>query len=151
MGTLNPRSYWKFHEDFWIDLRMSLSQNKIHRIRVELSEDAQGKYVSDRHPFDYWIEGLPIIYPPLFHAPMVPQVWFVFDEPSVSWYITIKGPYFYNVIFNIHLYSPDQFPVLVVLMNTDIFSPSLQKVHPIRLNGGFLEGKVIVSCFCVRC
>ena len=36
--------------------------------------------------------------------------------------------------------------MLVILIRTNIISKSLQKVQPVRMTGGFLEGESIIYC-----
>ena len=43
---------------------LSVGHEKIYRLGVKLSKDAQGKNDPFIHPIDHWIVGLPMIYPP---------------------------------------------------------------------------------------
>ena len=73
---------------------------------MKLSEDAQGTHGPERHPIDHWRVGLQIIDPPLLHAPMVAQVVFVFDEPSICGPLTIEGPYLDDGLLTIYFSYP---------------------------------------------
>ena len=66
-----------------IPYQSEYSPEKIYWLGVKLSGDTQVNHAPDRHPIYHWIVGLPIIYPPLLHAPIGAQVGFVIDKPDI--------------------------------------------------------------------
>ena len=70
--------------------------------------------------------------------------WACHLELNSSWRIVLAW-----LSFSIQFYSPNQSPVFVILVSTDLFSLSIHKVQPIRLTGGLFEGEGIVSWFFV--
>ena len=52
VGPFNPKAYGNLYEYLLFYTRMSVDQAKINRIGVDLSEDAQGGHVTERHPVE---------------------------------------------------------------------------------------------------
>ena len=65
---------------------------------MKVSEDACGDNLPDRHPFDHWIVGLPIVHPLFLYAPTGAHAGFVLGESPIWGSITIEVPYIHEDI-----------------------------------------------------
>ena len=76
---------------------------------------------------------------------------FVIDDPAIWDPLPLEGTYWYDGILPIQLYSPNQSTLILILIGNYIFYHILHKVQNVRLNGGLLEGEVIVYLFYIGC
>ena len=68
---------------------------------MELSEYAQSKHGSGRHPIEHWGVVLAVIHTLFPHASMGSYVVFVFDEPPIWILLSLEGTYIHDGILTI--------------------------------------------------
>ena len=88
--------------------------------------------------------------PTLLHDPIGTQEVFVIDYASIWGYIYIESTYRNYFIITIYLLPPDQGPMLVIFVGTDLFTSCIKKIQSIRLTGGLLEYESFIISFYIR-
>ena len=108
--------------------------------KLNWCEDDQIKNGPGRHPIYHRGVGLPVIHTPSLNNSMGAYLGFVVDEHPIWIPISLEGPYRHDGIFPIYFSYSNQVLVCIMFIITFPLPNSLQKFHPVRLTGGFLEG-----------